>query len=310
MNLLNKVGLLLAMLLAHGVFTQEGLSPDEGENASTYDSTEVNEMLQAFLRMDSIERTLSYDTSGTVTLINGKVNIDIPEGYMFLDAQDAEIVLHDLWGNPPSTDTKGMLVPQCGVLGDSSFAITIEYSDEGHISDVDAQTIDYAELLEEMQSSTLDANKNRVAQGYEKIEIVGWASAPYYDNVAKKLYWAKEAKFGDAEENTLNYEVRVLGREGTLDLTFVAAMSQLPIVNRDIDKILASANFNQGDTYADYNESTDKTAEYGIAGLVAGGVLMKAAKVGVFAKFWKFILVGVAAVVAAVKKFFKGGSDN
>ena len=303
MNLLKKLSWLLVVLLTQVAFAQEE-KPEE-----VYDSTAVNEMVQAYLRMDSIERTLSYDTTGNVSVINGMVDIEIPDGYMFLDAKDAETVLHDLWGNPPSPNTKGMLVPACGVLGDSAFAITIEYSDEGHIDDEDAQSIDYNELLEEMQTSTNDANEQRIAEGYEKIEIVGWASAPYYDNVSKKLHWAKEAKFGDAEENTLNYEVRVLGREGTLELTFVAGISQLSIVKRDIDKILASVNFNQGNTYSDYDESTDKAAEYGIAGLVAGGVLMKVAKVGIFAKFWKFILVGIAAIVAAVKKFF-GGKDE
>ena len=63
---------------------------------------------------------------------------------------------------------------------------------------------------------------------------------------------------------------------------------------------------------ADYNAATDHTAEYGIAGLIAGAAGLKvAAKVGIFALlakkfaiFWKFILIGILAVGGGIKKLF------
>jgi uncharacterized membrane-anchored protein len=41
----------------------------------------------------------------------------------------------------------------------------------------------------------------------------------------KHEQWAKEIRFGDREENTLNYNVRVLGRKCVLVLDFIAGMS-------------------------------------------------------------------------------------
>lgn len=73
--------------------------------------------------------------------------------------------------------------------------------------------------------------------------------------------------------------------------------------------------FTTGNKYSDFNSSTDKVAAYGIGAVVAGGIL---AKTGVFAmigKFllaaWKFILIGLVALGAGIKKLFrKKNTDN
>jgi uncharacterized membrane-anchored protein len=67
-------------------------------------------------------------------------------------------------------------------------------------------------------------------------------------------------------------------------------------------------NFQEGQRYADYNASTDKTATYGLAALVAGGV---AAKAGLFKSLWigilafkKFIIIGLIALAGLIKQVF------
>ena len=37
----------------------------------------------------------------------------------------------------------------------------------------------------------------------------------------------EQIKFGDTEENTLNYNIRVLGRKGVLVLNFIAGMESI-----------------------------------------------------------------------------------
>jgi uncharacterized membrane-anchored protein len=70
--------------------------------------------------------------------------------------------------------------------------------------------------------------------------------------------------------------------------------------------ILGSTNFNQGQRYADFNEDTDKLAEYGIGGLIVGGVLAKTgilAKIGIFLlKIIKPLIVGVIALFGFLGK--------
>jgi len=148
-----------------------------------------------------------------------------------------------------------------------------------------------------MKADTKASNEYRLEQGFGTIELVGWASAPYYDTQAKKLHWAKELKFDGAEANTLNYNVRVLGRKGVLVLNFIADMSQKDTINANVDDVMAMASFEDGSRYSDFDPSVDKVAAYGIGALVAGKVLAKTGFLAValifLKKFGIYILIGV-----------------
>lgn len=261
--------------------------------------------------IDSIENTMEYEY-GTINLNDGMASIQVPEKYKFLNAEQSKYVLTDLWGNPPS-EVLGMLLPtESKILGDAfTYAVEITYSEEGYIKDKDAKKIDYEELLEEMQKDTEEANKDRVSQGYEAIELVGWASQPFYDASAKKLHWAKELKFEGYDENTLNYNIRVLGRKGVLNLNAIGNMDILDLVKQDIDQVITSVQFNEGYRYADFNPDIDEVAAYGIGGLIAGKVLAKAGFFAILLKFWKFIAIGAVGLFSAFrKKIFGGGKSK
>ncbi len=246
---------------------------------------------------------------GDIDLLNGLVTLRVPENFYYLDPNDSETILTEVWGNPPGAgaDTLGMLFPEGSTpFDDGSWGVTIEYEGDGNVSDEDADSIDYADLLADMQESTREASKQRIAQGYEAIELIGWAAEPYYDKVSHKLHWAKELKFGDDANHTLNYNIRVLGREGVLVLNFIAGMEQKAVIDSNLDGVLALAEFNQGSRYEDFNPELDKVAAYGIGALVAGKL---AAKAGLFAtalillkKFGVFIVIGLGALFG---KLFK-----
>jgi len=251
--------------------------------------------------LDSINNSFNYET-GTISLMNGVADLVVPSGYKYLDAEQSEYVLQELWGNPPSS-TLGLLFPEGAFpLGDdNSYAVEINYEEEGYIADKDAEDIDYDELEEDMIASFKESNKERKEQGYESIEFMGWATPPYYDNVNKKLHWAKELAFEGYESNTLNYEIRILGRKGYLDMNAIGDIDVLPKFNKDIDEVLASVNFNEGYRYEDFDSSMDKVAAYGIGGLIAGKVLAKAGFFAIIAKFGKFIVIGIIGLFAAFK---------
>jgi uncharacterized membrane-anchored protein len=137
-----------------------------------------------------------------------------------------------------------MIIPESmGVLGEHTWAFNVQYEEIGYVKDDDAGDIDYTELLAEMQNDTREASKERIKEGYEAIELVGWAAKPYYDADRKILHWAKELKFGESTENTLNYNVRILGRKGVLVLNAIASMNELPEVNKNIDHVLNIVTF-------------------------------------------------------------------
>jgi len=259
--------------------------------------------------VDSINNSVSYQ-KGIVELQGSVAKLTIPEGYKFLDVEQSKRVLSDIWGNPPS-ETLGMLFPESSeILGeDFVYAVEISYLEDGYIDDEDAKDIDYDDLLVEMKEDTSVENEERVKLGYESIEFVGWASEPFYDDLNKKLHWAKELKFSDTDVNTLNYSIRVLGRKGYLNLNVIADMPALPLVKTDVNEILSSVEFNEGYRYAEFNPDIDEVAAYGIGGLIAGKVLAKVGFFAVILKFWKFIAIGAVALFAGFKKRIFGSKE-
>ena len=253
--------------------------------------------------VDSVSNAMHYQT-GTVMLNGNFAKLNIPEGFKYLGVEQSKYIVKDVWGNPERNDILGMLFPEnSGPFDDSSYAFIISFDDMGYVKDHDADDIDYKELLAGWQKAEPEENAERKAQGYPAIHTVGWAQTPYYDKNNKVLHWAKELHFEGGEQNTLNYDVRFLGRRGILSMNAVATIDQLQLVKADINKILAIPEFTEGNRYADFkNDNTDKIAAYTVGGLVAGKVLLK---IGFFAKFWKLILLGIAAIGGFFAKLFK-----
>ncbi|TVT92438.1 DUF2167 domain-containing protein [Pseudomonas sp. RGB] len=247
--------------------------------------------------------------TGTVTLPSGIATLKLNDEFYYLDPADTERLLTDGWGNPPGFKTLGMIVPKAvSPLSERGWGVIVSYKADGHVSDEDAAKIDYAELLKQMQEEDEEDNKQRQKQGYAGLHLLGWAEPPHYDDATHKMYWARELKADDAQQTTLNYSIRVLGREGVLELNAVAAMADLSTIKQEMPKVLAFTNFTDGNLYTDFNPKTDKLATYGLAALVAGGIAAKAglfAKIGIFllaAK--KFLVVGVVALFAVIRKLF------
>ena len=225
---------------------------------------------------------------GEIAVPSAEAHFRLGDAFHYLEASDARKVLEELWSNPPDDTVLGMVVPKAhGLLDDNSWAVVVTYSDEGYVSDEDATSIDYADLLKDMQDDTRDANAERKDAGYGTVELLGWATAPRYDAVTKKLYWAKDLKFSDAEGRTLNYDIRVLGRRGYLSLNAIAGMESLPEVQGGMQQLLPMVEFDQGARYADFDGKNDKIAAYGLAALIGGGV---AAKAGLFGKLGLVLL--------------------
>ncbi len=246
----------------------------------------------------AFDASLHYQT-GTVTLPDGKAVLNLGDRFRYLPPEDTARILEDAWGNPKGTVTQGMIVPATlSPLDRDGWGVIVEYEDSGHVSDADAKEINFDDLLEDMQKSTQQDNEQRRKAGYETVDLLGWASKPYYDSTGKRLHWAKELKFASSEGNTLNYNIRVLGREGVLILNAVAGMSQFVAIKPELDEVVKVPQFTSGNRYADYNSVTDRKAEYGLAAMVAGGVAAKAGWLSgillAFKKFFVLILLGLA----------------
>jgi uncharacterized membrane-anchored protein len=306
----------LAGLVSLSATSALAAEPEAAVAAATPGEAPQEEMAQAMTpeQIDAaiaeFDKSLSYQ-QGLVTVADGKAALDVPATFRFLGAADAQRVLEGPWGNPPDDRVLGLLVPAgiSPIDPNRGWAVVITYEDSGHVDDADAASIDYDELFTTMQTAQSEGNKQRSEQGFPVVDLRGWAEPPHYDAASRKLYWAMRANFGGDPEDTLNYAIRVLGREGVLELNAVAPVSQLAEIKPAMEQVAQFASFTQGNAYADYNEDTDKLATYGIGGLIAGGLI--ASKTGLLKGLWlallagkKFIVIGLVALGVFLRRMF------
>lgn len=231
---------------------------------------------------------------GVVLLNEGNAQVDVPEGYYFLGPADAQYVLQDLWGNPSDPSALGLLFPaDMTPFSEEGWGVTFAYDPMGYVSDADAEGYDYADLLTQMQDDTVAQNPERQKRGYSAVTLLGWAEPPRYDKTERKLIWAKRLSFADAPGETLNYNIRALGRKGVLVVNFIASMDQLADVHVAVPAVTKMVSFTTGNTYADFVPGVDTVAAVGIGGLIAGKVLSITGILAVALLFLKkgFILI-------------------
>ncbi|ANL65603.1 hypothetical protein AMC82_CH01944 [Rhizobium phaseoli] len=251
---------------------------------------------------------------GAIKLPEAKATLNVPANFYYLSPADTKTVLVDIWGNPPAAadGMLGMIFPAKYAPTDpGSWGSIVEYSADGYVSDSDAATTNYDELLKNIKDSISERNPEREKQGFPKITLVGWASAPHYDKPAHAMHWARDLIFGNdtQTEHTLNYSVRVFGREGVFEFDFVAGLGQLKEIEGVIPTVTKLVQFDKGMAYGDYVDG-DKIAAYGMAGMIAAGAGAKiAAKVGLLAlalAFFKKAGILVVVLAGGVLRFAKG----
>jgi uncharacterized membrane-anchored protein len=245
-------------------------------------------------------------TSGPAEIpLGSQATLKLPEGYAFIPQPQAGQLLKAM-GNGEDPTRLGIIIP-----GDSNSIVVPRYIEAGYIKDDEAADWQADELLTGLKQGTDENNKERAARGMPEMEIVGWNQKPGYDKAAHRLVWSIETKDkGNATaEHGANYNTYVLGREGYLSMNLVSDLNALEVNKPFAQALLAQTSFNPGKTYADFNASTDKVAEYGIAALVTGVAIKKLGLFAVIAaflaKFVKLIAIAAFGLAAAARKFLK-----
>ena len=255
---------------------------------------------------------------GEIALTRAPVTLSVPASVDYYDGKESRTILEDLWGNPPDDTVLGMLFPAGYSPAVADWGAVITYEDSGYVSDDDAAHMDYDKLLKDMQAAVRRTNPRLEQQGYPTVELVGWAEEPNYDAERHRIDWAKDLIFSNSDgEHTLNYDMRVLGRGGVLSVNFIAPITSLGSVRAAAPDVLAIPDFDEGNRYSDYRKG-DKTAGYGVAALIAGGVGVAAAKkVGLLGvgllflkKGWILLIALFGAIGGWFRRLFGGGAKS
>jgi len=243
--------------------------------------------------------------------LGDQAELDLPAGYLFLPKNELNRILTQK-GDPPDESAVGGVFA-LSTEEDKSHWFLVEWNASGYVKDNDADDLKPDEILESYKEGTEEANEYRKKNGAVPFHVVGWDEKPRYDKVKKHVVWAMRVRGDDGEEST-NYNTRILGRNGYLSINLICGPKQIEALKPVAANMLNGVAYLEGKRYADYNKSTDKTAEFGVAALVLGGAALagKAAKLGLLAKFGKVLLAilvagkkAIALVFIAIFAFFK-----
>jgi uncharacterized membrane-anchored protein len=220
--------------------------------------------------------------------------IQLPQGKILLLGADAQRYSWLISGVEfPSTEA--VMSNEAG-----NADVYYEWRDAGYVSDSDWSDVDADEMLAGFKESTEASNKERAANGFKPMEVVGWLQPPTYDAATHTASYSLELK--DDDSHWANVVALRLGRGGYSELTWVGAIDVMEssggrpaLLNTALD-IHA---FDEGHRYADYQDG-DKVAAFGIAGLVATALGLKLGGKGLIAAIIAFVVAGKKIIIPAV----------
>lgn len=233
--------------------------------------------------------------------ITDKATIAIPEDYVFADPKETDKYLVATQNLPDGSSY--FLAPT-----DDAFEAYFQFEDSGFIKD--DEKLDPDDLLRTLKQQQDDANMERRKRGWSEIELAGWYIPPRYNERTKVLEWATKIKDVQSGKYSVNYFTKVLGRHGYTSVQVVVSPDTAEQGIALFQKNLDNFKYVENERYADFRPG-DHVAEYGLAALVTGGVAAVAAKKGLFATLgaffvaaWKFLLAGVFALGAWLRRLF------
>ena len=238
---------------------------------------------------------VKWQKGSSVGELGDIAQVKVPEGFIFANANDTRTIM-EANQNPLTGHEMGFVAP----AGENWFAV-FEFDDVGYVKDDDKDALDANALLDSIKAGTEQGNKERVRRGWAPMIITGWEQPPHYNEITHNLEWAIKATSEGLP--VVNHNTRMLGRGGVMEVTLVTEPSSLAATLPKFKTMLQGFEFKQGHRYAEFR-SGDKTAAYGLTGLIVGGTAATLVKTGAFKWIWKALVGAFLAVSALVKKIF------
>ena len=239
--------------------------------------------------------TVNWQKGPAVGDLGTTAQVKVPEGYLFAGARDTRTIM-EAYHNPLTGREMGFVAP----AGEEWFAV-FEFDDVGYVKDDEKDSLDANALLDSIQAGTEAGNKERMKRGWPIMTVLGWETPPRYNELTHNLEWSIRAQSEGAP--VINHNTRVLGRGGVMEVTLVTDPATLAQTLPKFKTMLEGFQFKQGHRYAEFRAG-DKTAAYGLTGLIVGGGTAALVKTGAFKWLWKLIVAGAAGVAALAKKLF------
>jgi uncharacterized membrane-anchored protein len=243
---------------------------------------------------------VKWQQGPSVGELGNTAQVQVPAGYVFASASDTRIIM-EANQNPLTGKELGFVAP----AGEEWYAV-FEFDDVGYVRDEEKHSLDANALLDSIKAGTEAGNQERVKRGWPTMTILGWEQPPRYNESTHNLEWAIRAVTEGAP--VINHNTRLLGRGGVMEVTLVTDPGTLAETLPKFKTMLQGFEFKQGHRYAEFRAG-DKTAAYGLTGLIVGGTTAVLVKSGAFKWLWKVLVAAGLAVAALVKRLFSRNRD-
>lgn len=199
--------------------------------------------------------------SGIIPLSDGAMTLNVPDGYRFYSAAEAQAYMQRNNAQAPDGAVLGLLA-RAGddIRADGTWATVISYDAIGYVQPETAAGLSDANF----ETSVRDARttQNRAFEGF--------IAQPAFDAAAPTLVWAERSAAPGAGGKDLRYEQKVLGRSGVACLTSIGSADQLDDIMAAADDLRGMLSFSEGQRHADFQPASDPVSAYSVPGLVTG----------------------------------------
>jgi Protein of unknown function (DUF2167) len=228
--------------------------------------------------VDSIEKTLHYQKKGTIVL-QGIGAIKIPVGYKYLNKEDAERVLVELWNNPRYDNmTLGMLVQEDQkLMAESTFATNIEYYTSGYINQFELEHTNFNRLLKQLNNRIKELKIEK-----DSVILERWTEFPKY-NATKNIYnYGLQFYIKKLSYRIYNGCSLFFSNEGCMIFTTIGTNENLILQYKN--KVEDAFTFDPNLKYANLNASIDTSKKTSVFTVMRSRFLNRK---GLVEKLWK-----------------------
>jgi len=244
---------------------------------------------------NALLKQIKWQRGPCISSLGNEAEINIPAGYIFSDATGTKILMEAMH-NIPSDKEVGVIVSTA-----PKWYLLFSFSDTGYVKDDEKSSLNANAMLKSLKATNEAANEEKKKRGWETFEFIGWELPPRYNAQTHNLEWA--TKFNSKDGTTVNWNTRLLGRDGVMSVTLVSTEETLKNILPQFNGLLKGFSYKAGHRYAEFHQG-DKVAAYGLSALVLGGAAVVAAKAGLFKIIGKYLFLMLIPIIVFFKNLW------
>jgi uncharacterized membrane-anchored protein len=211
--------------------------------------------------LPSAQPSAAEGRTGIIPLGDAGLSINVPDGYRFYSAEEAQRWLQRNNAAAPSGVVYGLLAPASADINQpGTWATVVSYDAIGYVQP-------------ETASGLADTNFEtsvREARQTQSRTFEGFAATPAFEATAPTLTWAERIAAPGSQGKDLRYEQKVLGKSGVAGLTSIGSADQMTEIAAAAAEMQGMLSFAEGQRHQDFQPSSDQVSQYSVPGLVTG----------------------------------------